>query len=101
MARGTPGSGEGVKNLGGFEYDTEDTVVQPVIKQIILREARAHGLKAFDLTSKSRKQKIVRVRHIAMCSCKRETTATLSEIGRAFNRSHSTVLLAVGKQDHE
>ncbi len=84
-----------MRGLGGFEYDTSDTPALPVIKQIILREARAHGLRAFDLTSKSRKQEIVRARRIAMRSCKRETTATLAEIGTAFNRGHSVVSIAL------
>ena len=49
------------------------------------------------IESISRKQEIVRARQIAMRRCRFETEASLSEIGRSFNRSHATVIYAVNR----
>jgi len=48
------------------------------------------GISISDLVSRSRKQEIVRARNIAMKECRKEGM-TLSEIGKSFNRNHSTV----------
>lgn len=48
-----------------------------------------------DLSSKSRRQEIVRVRNIAIRASRKEGYTT-TEIGRSFNRSHSTILYVLG-----
>jgi chromosomal replication initiator protein len=62
------------------------------IKQLICRE---YGLSAKALVSKSRKQKIVKPRQIAMYLARIYTDCPLQNIGRAFNRYHATALHAI------
>jgi chromosomal replication initiator protein len=57
--------------------------------------ARAHGLEPNALTGKSRKQAITRPRNLALYLCRRHTDASYAELGRLFNRDHSTVMYGV------
>ena len=50
------------------------------------------GISVKDLSIPSRKRKYVEARKVAMIRCRKETNATLEEIGKAFNRNHSTVI---------
>ena len=48
-----------------------------------------------ELQSKSRKQSIAFPRQIAMYLCRKHTDVPLTDIGRAFNRDHSTVVHSI------
>ena len=48
-----------------------------------------------DLCSRSRKRAIAFPRQVAMYLCRKHTEETLAEIGKLFNRDHSTVMHAV------
>lgn len=48
-----------------------------------------------DLRSRSRKRAIAFPRQVAMFLCRKHTEETLADIGRLFNRDHSTVMHAV------
>jgi chromosomal replication initiator protein len=48
-----------------------------------------------ELRSKSRKRTIAFPRQVAMYLCRKHTEETLAEIGKVFNRDHSTVMHAV------
>lgn len=48
-----------------------------------------------ELRSKSRKRAIAFPRQVAMYLCRKHTEETLAEIGKVFNRDHSTVMHAV------
>ena len=48
-----------------------------------------------DLQSKSRKRNITVPRQIAMYLARKHTEDSLAEIGKAFNRDHSTVLHSI------
>ena len=66
-----------------------------IVKPELIKDkvARFFGIKTSDLSSKSRRQSIVRPRHIAIYLCRSLTTMSLPEIGIFFgNRNHTTVL---------
>ncbi|MFH1058318.1 MAG: helix-turn-helix domain-containing protein, partial [Pseudomonadota bacterium] len=63
--------------------------------QILALVASAHGLEPGALTGKSRRQAITRPRNLALYLCRRHTDATYAELGRLFNRDHSTVMYGV------
>ncbi len=65
------------------------------IQEIMARVARAYGLETDDLRSRSRRRRIVRPRQFAMYICRRSTEASLKDIGRAFNRDHTSVMYAI------
>lgn len=63
------------------------------IKRLICKE---YALTIKELISKSRKQRIVKPRQIAMYLARAYTDAPLQEVGRSFNRYHATALYAIG-----
>ncbi|MFH1060133.1 MAG: chromosomal replication initiator protein DnaA [Pseudomonadota bacterium] len=63
--------------------------------KILALVARAHGLEPAALTGKSRRQAITRPRNLALYLCRRHTDASYAELGRLFNRDHSTVMYGV------
>lgn len=69
-----------------------------VIKKLVCRE---FNISIGDIVSRSRKQTVVRPRHIAMFLSRRYTDSPLQEIGRSFNRYHATALHAIGAVERE
>lgn len=69
-----------------------------VIKKLVCGE---FNISIGDIVSRSRKQTVVRPRHIAMFLSRRYTDSPLQEIGRSFNRYHATALHAIGVIDRE
>jgi chromosomal replication initiator protein len=65
------------------------------IDEIMRVVARAYGLEVDQLRSRSRRRQIVRPRQFAMYICRRYTDASLKDIGRAFNRDHTSVMYAI------
>ncbi len=63
------------------------------IKRLICKE---YALTIKELISKSRKQRVVKPRQIAMYLARAYTDAPLQEVGRSFNRYHATALYAIG-----
>lgn len=57
--------------------------------------ATAHGLEPAALTGKSRRRAVSRPRNLALYLCRRHTAASYAELGRLFNRDHSTVMYGV------
>lgn len=57
--------------------------------------SRQFDVTAKDLKSRSRKRVITFPRQIAMYLCRKHTDCSLADIGREFNRDHSTVLHAI------
>ncbi len=64
-----------------------------VIKKLVAKE---YNLTIAELVSKSRKQRIVKPRQIAMYLSRVHTDSPLQTIGHRFNRYHATVIHAVG-----
>ncbi len=67
------------------------------IRQVIDLVATASGATAAALASRSRRRDVLLPRQIAMYLCKRYTSASFQEIGRALGRDHSSVKNAVAK----
>ena len=67
------------------------------VDEIMLIAARASGVTIEDLRSPTRRRRVVRPRQLAMFLCRRFTDATLSDIGRAFGRDHSSVVYALDR----
>ena len=59
--------------------------------------ARQFKVSINDMRSRSRKRRLTFPRQMAMYLCRKYTDDSLAEIGRAFNRDHSTVLHSVKK----
>lgn len=59
--------------------------------RVIHEVARFAGMTPQDITGPSRKRKFAYARQMAMLICYDYTKASYPEIGRAFNRDHSTV----------
>lgn len=70
---------------------------QGTIKKIKQAVCKEFNVSKQDLESNSRKKHLVKARQVAMNRCRRETDATLKEIGLSFNRNHSTVSHALNK----
>ncbi|MBM4335855.1 MAG: chromosomal replication initiator protein DnaA [Deltaproteobacteria bacterium] len=66
------------------------------LDEIMAETARAYGVGKDDLRARSRKQSLTRPRQIAMYLARIYTEASLAEIGRAFNRDHTSVMYAIG-----
>ena len=65
------------------------------LDDIIRVVAKHENLKPSDLTSTRRTRDIVRARQMAIYLAKKMTTRSLPDIGRAFNRDHTTVIHSI------
>ena len=63
----------------------------PVIQELVTSH---YGLSNGDMISRERERRVARPRQVAMFLAKRWTALSLIDIGRHFNRDHSTVLHA-------
>ena len=63
-----------------------------MIKDFICKQ---YNVTAKDIGSRSRKKAISFPRQVAMYLCRKHTESSLSDIGKEFNRDHSTVLHAI------
>jgi hypothetical protein len=75
-------------------FEAENIIKSKAIGKIKGTVSIQTGVSVQELESKSRQQHIVRARNIAMKKC-REEGMTLSIIGKAFNRNHSTVMHSI------
>jgi chromosomal replication initiator protein len=69
--------------------------------EIIRLVCEAFGISANTLNSKSRKQEYVHARNTAFYLARQHTGLSLQEIGRPFNRTHSTVLKGITACERE
>lgn len=65
------------------------------IAEIMALVAQAYGVTREELRGPSRQRRIVRPRQIGMYLCRRYTDSSFNEIGRAFDRDHTSVMYAV------
>jgi len=65
------------------------------LDEIIDLVCNAYGVSRDELGGRSRKQRIVRPRQIAMYLCRRYSEASLKEIGRQLSRDHSSVMYSI------
>ncbi len=78
------------------------TEYRPITITLIQEEvSRYFKISKEELISKQRSKYLVVPRHIAMYLCSRMTGSTLSIIGKAFNRDHTTVMNGIGNIEKE
>jgi chromosomal replication initiator protein len=65
------------------------------LEEIRSAVSRAYSISVEELCGRSRRRRVVRPRQLAMYLCRHYTEASLKEIGRAFDRDHTSVLYAV------
>ncbi|HXZ86387.1 MAG TPA: helix-turn-helix domain-containing protein, partial [Myxococcota bacterium] len=65
------------------------------LDEISAETARFYGVAPEALRSRSRRQIFVRPRQVAMYLARRYTDASLADIGRAFERDHTSVMYAI------
>lgn len=70
---------------------------QPALTSVVIRDfvAGQYKIAVSDLQSKSRKRSIAFPRQVSMYLARKLTEQPLSEIGKAFNRDHSTVVHSI------
>jgi chromosomal replication initiator protein DnaA len=61
--------------------------------------AAYHGMKVRDLVGPSRQRQVTRARQIAIWLCRQHLQLSFPELGRAFDRDHTTALASVQKID--
>lgn len=91
--------------LFGFEFrvsilNKNDSCFYPTNKladEILRSVAHKHGLSVQDLKGVSRKCHIKKARWEAMFEIRHNTDMTFQNIGKIFNRDHSTIMYAVKK----
>jgi chromosomal replication initiator protein len=64
----------------------------PEIMELV---AKSYALSLEELSSRSRRRRIVQPRQFAMYLCRKYTNASLKDIGRAFERDHTSVIYAI------
>jgi hypothetical protein len=80
------------RTLAGDEAGASATPEPLSVVGIAALVARHFGVPTEAVVGPSRTDSLVRVRHLAMLLARTKTAATLPEIGRAFNRNHTTVM---------
>lgn len=78
-----------------------DIVETPSIEQIIKTVCSVFELSPENLRSRSRKRNIVVARNTAFYLARKYTELTLKDIGRLFNRRHSTVIKGITNIEKE
>lgn len=69
------------------------------MRQIVIEVATKHGFTVNEMVSHRRARPLVIARHEAMWRCFKETPCSLPQIGRLFDRDHTTVLHAIRKHE--
>lgn len=82
------------------DYLLNEYIAPGPIQQIQIEVCQKYGLTLAEMIGAQRAQRICRPRYEAMYRAKKETTASLPMIGRAFGgRDHTTVLHAIWKHE--
>ncbi len=84
-----------VKHL--LQATPKPMVAGPTIDSVQSAVAEEFGLQVSSLTARNNSRELAHPRQIAMYLCKQLTNASLTEIGKAFLRHHTTVLHSVSK----
>lgn len=75
--------------------------VQVTVSAVIEAVARVHNLRSVDLTGHRRSRSLANPRQIAMYLARKHTGASFPELGREFDRDHSTIQHGCRKVDDE
>lgn len=90
--RGVPISLEVAKNVFSSYTLDQETITSSEIQKMV---AEAFNVKVPDLKSRNRAEPLVTARQIAMYLIKKYLDQPVTEIGRSFNKDHSTVINAL------
>jgi len=93
----------------GWKTSTEEPLMNLIsyempplkMRQIVNAVARMHDVSLSDILSTKRQKKLVEARHLAIYACTRLTVKNYCEIGRFFDRDHSTVMYVTDKLSGE
>jgi chromosomal replication initiator protein len=77
--------------------DDKAVTIDAIVKFV----AEYYSLRPSELKATSNSRNVVIPRQIAMYLCKQLTTASLPDIGRAFNKHHSTVIHSIRKVEED
>lgn len=72
----------------------------PPIRHIQKEVCLEYGVTLLDMISRRKTRRVVEARQYAMWRARHETLSSYPEIGRAFDRDHTTVMRAVRKLDN-
>ena len=81
------------------QYSDQDEPLD--FNSIVQTVCRAFGLKREDIASKIRRSDYVSARNAIFFLARKHTDLTLAEIGRAFKRSHTTVIKGISSLERE
>ena len=70
-----------------------------LIERILNAVSKKYGVSAEDIKSKKKTENIASARHVAIYIIRKETELSLKEIGRLFNRDHTTIMASINKVD--
>lgn len=82
-------------------YDTNFIKARPPIRPILERIAKEYQIPVDIIIGPSKKREIVRIRHLAMYRARVETGRSYPDIGRMFNRDHTSVISACRKMKND
>ena len=68
-----------------------------MVERILSAVSRKYGISVEDIKSKKKTDTIANARHISIYIIRHETGLSLKEIGKIFNRDHTTILASVQK----
>ena len=71
---------------------------QFLINAMFMTYCQESGFKKKDIIGKRRTRQLTKARHDMMQLIRKHTSLSYSEIGKIFNRTHSTVLYACNKR---
>ncbi len=83
------------------ELIRERDIFTPSPELIIEETARCYDVPISEMTSKSRSRDVVNARQVAMFIIRSETNLSLLEIGKLFDRDHTTVLHSLDKIERQ
>ncbi len=90
---GQPIDLELARSVAGNIAQRKRAITVDRIKDVV---SKHYNVSVADIVSRSRKQAIVRPRHVAIYLARKLTDQTLQAIGKSFNRYHATVYRSVG-----
>ncbi len=68
-----------------------------LIERILIAVAKKYGVTVEDIKSKKKTDNIANARHISVYIIRKETGLSLKDIGKIFNRDHTTIMASVNK----
>ena len=68
-----------------------------MVEKILMHVSKKYGISVDDIKSKKKTDSIANARHISIYIIRRLTDLSLKDIGKIFDRNHSTVISSINK----